>query len=245
MAEQLPTRLPRARCRLVACLGCALGIGFGTPPARADDPPPPAERAPLGLYLQARTLGFAVPYGNATGALGDTLGARHDVLFLPIGIDVGVRLADELHLVAKFTYTMGGEGSGADSYRPCNNDYVECSSSMLRAGLGAEAHFVRDSVADPWLGLAFGMTRDAASYHDSHAPRSESNWSIGYEMLVSGGLLFWPGSHLAVGPFVDGSIGRYVYSSTEVDGQATAAGAIDHQANHGWLSAGLQVVLAP
>ena len=209
-------------------------------PADASDEP-----TFVGLYLAARTLGFAVPYGNASGALGDTLPARHAVLFLPIGIDAGIRLGDRMRIGANFTYNMGNEGSTEHSTNRCDNDYLTCSSSMLRVGLGAEAHFVPEGVPDPWLGLGFGMTRDSQRYHDSALPRDESNWSIGYEMIVSTGMQFRTSRRFAVGPFVSASIGRYVYASTEIDSETTAAGPFPHEANHGWLSAGLRMVLSP
>jgi hypothetical protein len=109
---------------------------------------------------------------------------------------------------------------------------VSCSGSSLRFGLRARYQFSSGSLS-PWVALGSGFERLTET--DSYQAMSLSSSLVGLELVrLELGVQHPVSSSLAIGPFVSGSVGRYL--SSELEGRSNDL----NQAFHYWVAAGLR-----
>ncbi|HEX6275243.1 MAG TPA: hypothetical protein VFZ53_19520, partial [Polyangiaceae bacterium] len=125
------------------------------PPATSATELRPAPPATTGFQMAFR-FGLAFPFGDATGAPLDTLGARY-AWQVPLGLDIGGKLGPNVFVGGYLTYAFGAEGSDTlvealcdDNDEDLEND-VSCGASSLRFGLQVQYHFTPAEKTNGWI----------------------------------------------------------------------------------------------
>jgi hypothetical protein len=177
---------------------------------------------------------FALPFGNATDAAGDSMTATmsNDI---PIALEVNYRISPQVYLGA-----FGQYGFAALSSPLANScASISCSLRTMRFGVGAYWHLRPHDTLDPWLGLAIDWEQMQMSASGPGGSADQSIWGFEYPVLQAG--MDWQSSpNFAFGPYVSISAGQYVYGSA-----GGSSGSIDNKAYHGWFDIGLKASFSP
>lgn len=214
----------------LACLAGALAAapGASARPARADDG---------GLVIGAR-VGYASPFGDVVrdgASLEDVADAK-----LPIWLELGYRFDRR---VRGELYLEVAPASVADG--SCAPD-VPCSAADVRFGVAVRFHLAPAALLDPWIGLGVGLEMLRAEVFDPgpfRAPgRYELRWS-GIELPLEVGLEIAVADRISLGPYLSVSVAQFTSVRERPVGGASATGALDARATHGWLQLGLAASL--
>ncbi len=236
--------LVRSLLLAVCLLVPAKALAQGTP-ARSGAPP-----ARTGFQMSLR-LGWMFPAGSATGASGDSLPARFSGQF-PILLSLGGKVLPTLYVGGYFGGSFGNDGTDLRVDRACTdtddnlkND-IACNTSTLRAGIEVQYHFRPTELVNPWLGYGLGPELASQSLTDRVRTRDESTTVTGWEYArFTFGVDFRVARSLGGGPLLEGTLGEFLHSRTEINGQTTHSGSISNTALHGWVSLGFRFVILP
>lgn len=222
--------------------------------ARDAGAPAPGERQHLkareGLQM-AFSTGLRFPMGDATGEAGDTLAARYSYQ-LPLVFDIGSKVTRHVHVggYAGFAYGVEGNADAVEEY--CDDDDgdlandISCATFAYKVGLQAQYHLAPAARYNPWLGYGAGVEVVSQSLNDATRRFEERTLSTSLTVAkVDLGVDFRSKSGVGVGLYSEVSVGRFVHSRTEINGDATYVGKVDDPAWHVWLGAGLRLVLFP
>lgn len=201
-------------------------------PARAQTAPDPADS---GIVLGAR-VGRGAPYGEVDRdgiAVGDLV--EHKI---PVGIELGYRFNRR---VTGALYLELAPASVQPAY--CSPG-TPCSASDFRFGLTLQLRLAPGSLIDPWIGAGFGVeVLDVRVWEPAPADAdAERSWA-GFELPLEAGIDLRLHDRFALGPYLSVTAGRFTSASRRPAGGAETRGAIDARADHGWVQAGLRVVL--
>ena len=204
--------------------------------AQVPAPAAPLQQQPRSTNFQfAVRSGYAVPFGSATSAAGDSLSSTVGG-DLPLGLEVNYRLNPEVYLGAAFQYGFSSLSSTLSNACPSG---VSCSAHTLRLGLNAFYHISPRQTLDPWVGI--GMNYEQLSFSASANGASNSATIWGFEFLdAQFGLDYQASSLFSVGPFLSAALGQY----SHVDGGGVS-GDIANKAVHGWFKFGLKMSFNP
>ena len=227
-----------------------------TPAPPPTPPPSPAAQKPTTNVPDASTgfqmglgVGLGFPIGNATGATGDSLGARY-AWQLPLVLELGVKILPSVFVGAYFGYAFGAEGSDPlvealcdDNDEDLEND-ISCSARSYRVGLEVQYHFRPSEKVNPWIGYGAGLEGASESIEDRQQGYNETTSVSGFTAArVVFGLDF-RSKIVGAGPYLGVEIGRFTKSTTEV-GSVESSGDIEDPAWHAWLSLGFRLVVFP
>jgi hypothetical protein len=224
-------------------------------PARQHDtgpaatPPRTAPEPHTGFQAAFRT-GLLFPVGDATAATSDSLGSRY-AWQVPLVVDLGAKIIESLFVGAYLGGSLGSTGSDSALEAACNDDDddlendISCSSYTARAGLEAIYGFQPGERVNPWVGYGFGFESASATLTDNERGYSETVSMSGFTFAQLSAGLDLRHPSVGAGPFVEGAVGQYTKSSTEIDGERTSSGPIDERALHTWLMFGLRIVVNP
>jgi len=245
-----------ARAIALACFGVASAASAQVPSGMdyGASAPSASERA----YLKAReglqmafSTGLRFPMGDATGASGDTLAARYSYQ-LPLVLDIGSKVTRHVHVggYAGFAYGVEGNADAVEDY--CDDDDgdlandISCATYAYKLGLQAQYHFAPSARYNPWVGYGTGVELVSQSLNDSTRRFEERTLSTALTVAkVDLGVDFRSRSGIGLGLYSEASVGRFVHSRTEINGEATYVGKVEDPAWHVWLGAGLRLVLFP
>lgn len=223
-------------------------------PVSAPLPESPKHGAPLARrgfqmhFVPMTALMF--PFGEASGATGDTLSARYAWQWQPFEVGLGAKITDELYLGGYLNVGVGLEGSDLASEARCDAgtdtvDDVSCSAASVRAGLEVRYSFTPAEPMSGWIGYGFGFT-SGSQYISDVGRYGETSTASGLELArLTGGLDFRFKRGFGLGPYAMASIGRYTHRRTEINNVATFSGDIDEPGVHLWLGLGLRMVIFP
>jgi hypothetical protein len=186
------------------------------------------------MALAAR-VGYGVPYGEVTAdteRLSDLVFGR-----VPLWLELAYRVDPrwQVGMYLELAATSVSPGQCAAGY--------SCTGSGVRAGLAAHWHFRPGRRVDPWLATGLGLERLTTDvYHPGR--RIEQRWT-GIDLpLLEVGLDVALSDRVALGPFLSGSLSRFLtYAGT--DSGATTRTAIADRSYHGWAELGLRVTVLP
>ena len=209
-------------------------------------------------YLKAReglqmafSTGLRFPMGDASGAPGDTLAARYSYQ-LPLVFDIGSKVTPHVHLggYAGFAYGVEGNADAVEDY--CDDDDgdlandISCATLAYKVGAQAQYHLAPAARYNPWFGYGAGVELVSQSLNDSTRRFEERTLSTSLTVAkVDLGVDFRSRSGMGLGLYSELSLGRFIHSRTEINGEATYVGKVADPAWHVWLGAGLRLVLFP
>ena len=185
-------------------------------------PPPAAAQVVAGLRV-----GYALPAGDAekgTPLSQDLAGS------VPIGLEVGYEILPPLTLEVYGSFGPAWAGSVCDG--------ASCSSSVWRVGLEAAWRFQPVLGVRPWVGAGAGYEWAGETITQGADQLKVS--LRGFELVnVQCGADYFVSEQLALGPFLEASLGRYDWLAVESP-LGNSSGAIPEPALHLWLSVGLR-----
>ncbi len=155
---------------------------------------------------------------------------------LPLWLEVGYRFSG--HVRAELYFELAPMALAT----PCPSG-AACSAFDVRSGLALQLHPSPRSWLDPWVGLGFGIEYLQAT---TPPPGSLAAWELswyGLEVPIEAGLDLAFSDVFTLGPYVSVSFAQFTSASAKPPGGATASGAIDQRATHGWGQAGLKMTL--
>lgn len=201
-----------------------------------------------GFQLAFRT-GLLLPFGDATGAPGDSLSRRY-AWQIPLIVDLGARFARSLFLGVSLGLGYGATGSDARVDAACTDDDdnlkndIACNVLTLRAGLEVLYSFAPDARLNPWIGYGIGFESSQASISDDYTGLEETDTSHGitYALLSAGFDLRNP---VGVGPLVEAALGEFTHSTTDLGARGKFRYDIPDRALHAWVLLGLRIVVNP
>lgn len=216
-------------------------------PAPGEPASPPPRPVASGFQAAFRT-GILVPFGDASGRPGDSLGRRY-AWQIPLLIDLGARFADSFFAGVYFGFGFGSTGSDPRLEAACDDDDddgendIVCSVWTLRAGLEGIYSFAPDQNFNPWVGYGIGYEAAIASYSDHEQGYGETITSSGitWAQLSAG---FDIRKTVGLGPFLEVSIGEYRKTTTEI-GDETFRLPMNDRALHAWILIGGRLVTNP
>jgi len=171
-------------------------------------------------------LGYGIPMGDAVkdAPLKDEVKSQ-----IPIQLDALYRITPDIAAGLYFSY--GFVQLNSDVSDACDAANVDCSASSMR--LGVEATYTLTKVSPtfvPWFGAGIGF--EWLSEKAEFGGVSATQDVTGFEFLnLQGGADYKVSPQLAVGPYVQFSIGQY----SSVEGND-----ITDKAMHEWLSFGVR-----
>jgi hypothetical protein len=193
--------------------------------------------------------GVTAPFGDASGAAGDTL-ARRYAWQIPFVIDLGARFARSFFVGAYIGGALGSTGSDERIDAACVDDDengrndIACTSTSGRIGLEASYSFQPDDSLNPWIGYGIGFEVASASIRDDYHGVTESVTSTGVTYAdIAVGLDFR--KKVGIGPFFDVALGQFNNTTTDLGSRGTYKYKIEDKALHGWLTIGLRLVVNP
>lgn len=195
-------------------------------------------------------LAFSFPFGDATDAPGDSLGARYSWQWVPLEVGLGAKVLEPLYFGGYLNFAVGSEGSDLHTERRCEagndvSDDVSCSAVSVHLGVELRYTFTPAESASGWVGYGAGWTTASQSISDAgHYEETSTVQGVDWARL-SGSVDFRVSRGFGLGPFAAVSIGRYVQRRTEIRSVETFSGGIDERAFHAWLSLGLRMVIFP
>jgi len=167
-------------------------------------------------------LGYGIPMGDVAkdAKLSDWAKGQ-----IPIQLDAMYKLTPDISVGAYFSYAFGLLNSDISDF--CDATNTDCSFSVWRAGIQGAYSFARVSPTFvPWLGVGIGWENATADFGGGSFDTN------GFEFLnLQGGADYSVSKQLAVGPYVQFSLGQFSKS----DGED-----IPDKAMHEWLSFGIR-----
>ena len=212
-----------------------------------------AFRSGLMVPLGDAAGGNAVDEGDWTLKLSEAFGLQ-----FPLWLDVGYRI-DRVFVGAYGQYAFGlGPAGGL-----CGGGSYSCSSTAVRVGFELQFHLfdrpADQSRVDPWFGVGFGYewatSRESRSVSpEPFYPLNVSSTYQGWDFLRLGvGLDFGLGSTLALGPFLECSLGQFQQHDQTLEYAGlnntsytdTYSGSIQRKTLHFWFAIGLKLTWRP
>jgi hypothetical protein len=230
-------RIPFFFAATAACvLGTATPARAQTEPDAPEEGTPPARK---GFQLALRS-GYMVPFGQASGAPGDTMGNTFSGQ-VPLLVDIGGKLSPNVFLGGYLGLGFGG--TAGETSNVCSRDNVTCVTASLRLGIEAQYQFTPDASTNPWIGYGIGIESTAFSGSNGGTTYSvaAAGWEFGHFMA---GLDFRLSKTIGIGPMVDFSLAEYNTISVNENGQ-TSNGTVANKALHEWLLVGPRLVFFP
>ncbi len=200
----------------------------------------PKEPVESGVSVGFR-VGYALPYGNATGGAGGNLSAGANGQ-IPFWFDVGYLVNPYLYLGGYFSYGIvlvpGSFVEGA-----CGMSTVSCPAGDVRVGVDLQWRFLGPSAFQPWLGVGFLGYERIHLTASSQVSSSESfaqafngiEWAtpqVGFDYKI------FPA--LSAGIFAGVSFSQYLGTSVSIDGVAQNTSMVGNPL-HGWVFMGARV----
>jgi opacity protein-like surface antigen len=211
---------------------------WDAPPPRAVDPRiPPAARG----FQAALRSGVQFPWGEASDAEGDSLGARY-AWQVPLLIDVGFKLDKPWFLGLYGGVGYGAVGSGDAAEQACAEKNVSCSTVSYQLGVQAQYHLAASDQLNPWLGVGAGYELFQQSLTAGKYQEEQRTSGVTLLKLMLG--LDYRGT-FGFGPFAEVSVGRFQATRTLVDGGESHEGSVDPSAWHGFVAIGARLVVLP
>ena len=201
--------------------GDAAGGGEAKAEGAAEMSGPPDAGGKIKVGLRA---GYSLPMGDAVkdGKLSDGVSGA-----IPLQLDLGYMVTPNIMVGLYGSYAIVMLASKQKDL--CDAAKVDCSASQIRVGLQGQYHLSPGQSLDPWFGLGFGL-----EMLDQKAGDTKSGVS-GFEFVnIMAGADFAATESIAVGPFVNFSVGQY--SKTTGDNGAD----IKDKAMHQWLTLGIK-----
>lgn len=199
----------------------------------------------------AFSTGLRFPMGDASGAPGDTLAARYSYQ-LPLVFDIGSKVTPNVHVGGYAGVAIGAEGNADSVEDYCDDDDgdlandISCATYAYKVGAQAQYHFAPSARYNPWLGYGAGVELVSQSLNDSTRGFEERTLSTALTVgKFDLGVDFRSRSGMGMGLYSEASVGRFVNSRTEINGEATYVGKVVDPAWHVWLGAGFRLVLFP
>jgi outer membrane protein W len=252
---------------------CAVaGTAFAQEPDLTEEPaaaPAPTEAAPTtsaastaqsvvvspdeqsgGSARGKFVLGLRTGYSFAMGKTGGVNGGDSDLSdtisgHVPIWLDLGYMVTDNIMIGAYGQYGIGFMGDD-----DCDKDGVDCSASVIRAGLQGQYHFSPMANINPWLGVGIGYEWSSTSLSvDAQGQSMDISMDVrGFEYLnLQGGADFKLSPAFGLGPFVSFSLGQYDHVDGEVRGvigddviALDVDEDLDDKSFHQWLTLGVR-----
>jgi Outer membrane protein beta-barrel domain len=156
-----------------------------------------------GLDLGIR-FGYAIPFGNISGAPGDGM---NDNFWgaTPFVLEADYRVNGAVSVGGLFQYGILQIKENANT--GCE-DGLSCSGSVVRLGIQGIYHILVPSRFIPWVGLGAGY--EWMNIHISQGGASASSGAHGFELLtLQAGGDFRLSPHLSIGPYASFTIARY------------------------------------
>jgi hypothetical protein len=218
-----------------------------TRPSRPSPSPPPyyererdegAPGAHTGFQIAART-GYAVPLGSVSenAKMSDTFSGQ-----VPILLEAGAKLTPNVFLGGYTSLSFGG-AAGAFKSNYCSAPGAACTATSFRIGAEIQYHFQPWERLNPWVG--FGAGFEWTSVGNNFTGRSNGVTYSGFELAhLMAGLDVRFSRLLAIGPFLDFSLGTYGKQHV-VAFNIGQDSDISHTATHEWLTLGLRFTFLP
>lgn len=158
---------------------------------------------------------------------------------IPITLDVGYRPFPGLYLGGFTSIATGGAGDRFEDLCATH----DCDLLGLRFGAVLLGYFKSDSRFDPWLG--FGMGGDV-SYLEVGETNGDATFTVrGFDFaILSGGTDVRISKTMGIGPYLQYAFGVYTHRRVST-ARYTVDDPIGDTEVHGWLTAGIRVVLFP
>jgi hypothetical protein len=224
---------------LSLCVAQAEGSAEAVPPPpRVAQPSPPASSPPSfehlpGPVLLAAGLGLGVPFG------GSPVGGSMSQLVKPqllVPLQVGFRITPEV--MAGAFVDMGFGAAGTATLGACHAAGGSgCGATSVHVGVQGRYAFTPTASRTPWVSAgagweSTGVTFSGASVGNLSYSGTELRLGAGYDLRNDG--------RIGYGLFVDGALGWYQHA-WGVGGSGTLPG----PAAHGWVQAGVRMLLLP
>ena len=194
-----------------------------------------APAASKGFQVGVRA-GLGVPFAKATenAKMSDTFSPQFRV-----GADIGVKLTSEWFLGGYVGLGLGGTAGGTS--QACDAANVSCGVATFQLGVEGQYHFLPNQKINPWIGYGIGW-----EFSDLSRGSSASSTFSGPDFMhLMGGADFRISRTVAMGPFLDTSLGVYNHASTQNGGTTVSTSLQGEKTVHGWVSLGVHVVFFP
>jgi hypothetical protein len=204
----------------VAALALVVSVASAQAPAPLEDqtPPPPES----GVEIAGR-VGYGIPLGDITSGI-----AVKGIMSgnLPLGLELGYRINHRWFAGAFLHY-------GLAQVKDCSAG-SSCSGFDLRTGIEGQYHLLpRERAFDPWLGLGIGYEIFQTTT-DSGAGVSTTLDARGIDFAeLSGGFDYRLSDGVAIGPWLNVSVGQFSTLRSEDIGS---------KAIHLWIELGARIV---
>lgn len=223
----------------------AVGASDAEPGARANQDQSHEVTASAEAVDAGPELGVRVGYASAFGKIRNGHRIRAEVAgALPLWLDVGYRFNRRWFAGGYAQYGLAFQGASSESRCP------DCQYSWIRAGLQAQYRFVERPTYNLWVGLGVGREFLNVAIDDlEQSARSTTGWE--FANLQFGSEL-QPTAGLGVGPYFSFALGAYDEETTTcldsdlcpIDERRVERG-LPETGVHGWVSAGIRLVLLP
>lgn len=231
--------MPLLRHAILAALLCTT-VTFAQSPAVAAAPASAAPAPQSGFQMALRT-GYGVPFGNSSGAPGDTYPSLVSGQF-PLMLDIGGKLNHHFFLGAYLGLGIGGAGSALEP--TCELSGVSCGHASLRLGVQLQYNVAPAAKVNPWFGYGIGIESTAVAASGSNGDAAVG--VAGFELArLMAGVDFRLTHGVGIGPFADFTVGRYSSMSTKDPSGFETTGDIEDRAAHEWLTLGVRLVFFP
>lgn len=184
-------------------------------------------------------LGYARPFGNT--ASGDEYVLHKLFAYqIPLTLEVGAKLHARWYLGVSAAVAFGGAGSPAADH--CD-DAADCSVTAYRFGAKLAFSFLPGERLNPWLGIGAGY--DFSQLFIDEADGELTVGVRGYELpRLYFGADYRFCRFFGFGPYVESAFGVYTHRSVETPRYQREDPITDTKL-HGWLVAGVRMVLMP
>lgn len=223
-----------------ATIACVLGAAT---PARAQtDPPAPEVGTPparTGFQLALRS-GYMVPFGEASGAPGDSMSNTFSGQ-VPLLVDIGGKPTPNVFVGGYLGLGFGG--TAGETSALCSRDDITCVTASFRLGIEVQYQFTPDASNNPWIGYGIGV--ESTAFSGGNGTTTYSVGAVGWEFgHFMGGLDFRLSRTIGLGPMVDFSLAEYSSITVNENGQSSN-GSVANKALHEWLLVGVRLVIFP
>ncbi|MBX3182933.1 MAG: hypothetical protein KIT72_17930 [Polyangiaceae bacterium] len=210
------------------------------PGKKAPKRPPKARE---GFQMDIRT-GARFPAGSASGAPGDSLGARY-AWQVPLTVGLGFKLSPHLYLGGYIGGARGSLGSDQRTRRACRHG-GGCRATAAELGAQLSYSFSPAARWNPWISYGLGweqviqsLSTDASDFRGY----VEETTTQGFT-LAKLGVGIDHRARVGIGPFAEAAVGQY-YANKTLLGDGTLTKEIDKTALHVWITLGARLVIAP
>ncbi|MBF5045138.1 autotransporter outer membrane beta-barrel domain-containing protein [Aggregicoccus sp. 17bor-14] len=222
----------------------ALAVLLCSAAARAQSAAPTeagSAPAPQTGFQMALRTGYGLPFGNSSGAPGDTYKGLVSGQ-VPVMLDIGGKLSHHVFLGGYLGLGFGGVGSELKGI--CATPDVTCVHASFRLGAQLQYNFAPAAKANPWLGYGIGIESTGVG---ASGPAGDTTMTaVGWELArLMAGVDFRLSHAVGIGPFADFSVGRYSRVTLKEASGSETSGDLQDKAAHEWLTLGVRFVLFP